>query len=367
MSDRVDERHRARVHSLDSLRGLAALAVVLHHCLYTITDRPRWIAFSPLRLIDAGGQGAVLVFFALSGFVLFLTFNRDDRWNLTTFIVKRISRIYIPFVISILASAFLCFLVQPVAVPYTSDWFRSYIWAHPLSIRHILDHFWMSDADSRQDLNNVMWSLVHELRISLIFPAIAWFVQRSWLVSCCVAAVISTAAAVHWSHRSVAPAFDLVATARYLFLFVAGATMALHAQMIRGLVAGVPRAALVIIWLFAIAMITVPEAHLAGWVTTFAAVTLVALSFADAPVDRLLTVPALLWLGRVSYSLYLFHLIVLATLVHLLGRNLPLLIVLILVVPTSLLAAQVGNVYVERRAISLGRDIAARLSKKEGC
>ncbi|MGH7001396.1 MAG: acyltransferase family protein, partial [Stellaceae bacterium] len=76
---------RERLPSLDSLRGIAALTVVIHHTLTTLpafwavyTGAPasrlaRIMAFSPLHLLWDGHQ-AVLVFFVLSGFVLSLPY-----------------------------------------------------------------------------------------------------------------------------------------------------------------------------------------------------------------------------------------------------------------------------------------------------
>lgn len=71
----------ARLTSLDGLRGLAALVVLAHHALLTMSGFssvywaepfPSWVtpfAYTPLHALWAG-QEAVLVFFVLSGAVL---------------------------------------------------------------------------------------------------------------------------------------------------------------------------------------------------------------------------------------------------------------------------------------------------------
>ncbi len=77
-----------RYRSLDGLRGVAALVVVVHHCLLTsivlaATYRggttSGWglselLTRTPLHLLW-DGTGMVLVFFVLSGFVLTLAFT----------------------------------------------------------------------------------------------------------------------------------------------------------------------------------------------------------------------------------------------------------------------------------------------------
>ena len=82
-----------RVVSLDGLRGLAALVVMVHHGLLTWPalaaqyDGPNrgsgtwWLTFTPLHLIWAGTE-AVVVFFVLSGIVLTRPFllRRGGGW-----------------------------------------------------------------------------------------------------------------------------------------------------------------------------------------------------------------------------------------------------------------------------------------------
>jgi hypothetical protein len=83
------DKPSGRLPSLDGLRGVAALIVVVHHTLLTVPslsvayflDGPAavrgskawWLSWTPLHLIWAGGE-AVIVFFVLSGFVLALPY-----------------------------------------------------------------------------------------------------------------------------------------------------------------------------------------------------------------------------------------------------------------------------------------------------
>ena len=46
----------------------------------------------------------------------------------------------------------------------------------------VLAHLAMTDEQAWQSIDNVMWSLVIELRLSLIFPIIAVAVEQDWRV-----------------------------------------------------------------------------------------------------------------------------------------------------------------------------------------
>ncbi|SDB66572.1 acyltransferase family protein [Belnapia rosea] len=78
-----------RNHALDSLRGLAALAVALGHCVLTVTGQAAWEArladfprldtatiLARLAHVTAPSDAAVMLFFALSGHVLWLACAR---------------------------------------------------------------------------------------------------------------------------------------------------------------------------------------------------------------------------------------------------------------------------------------------------
>lgn len=79
-----------RLLVLDSLRGIAALAVVIFH--YTANYRKRYgHNFSASFDFDYGWLG-VQLFFMISGFVIFLTINHTKSWQ--DFVFKRFSRLY---------------------------------------------------------------------------------------------------------------------------------------------------------------------------------------------------------------------------------------------------------------------------------
>ncbi len=109
----------ARLPSLDGLRGLAAIVVVVHHALltwpalfaqYEVPNRGSgtwWLTFTPLHLAWAGRE-AVVVFFILSGLVLVLPFlgpRKVGTWP--GYLVRRVLRLYPPVAVALVLSAVL--------------------------------------------------------------------------------------------------------------------------------------------------------------------------------------------------------------------------------------------------------------------
>ena len=112
----MSKLNSGRIDSLNSLRGLAALIVLLHHCYYMLdgskTGELSIVRLSPLRLFIAG-HAAVIVFFLLSGFVLALPY-RSEQPNALCFIIRRACRIYIPFASAIFLSAAVVIMIPGV-------------------------------------------------------------------------------------------------------------------------------------------------------------------------------------------------------------------------------------------------------------
>src|SRR5579863_5158061 len=114
------ESSAKRILTLDSVRGIAALSVVFHHCLVVfpafwlvnqkneVIASPAiwWIAYTPIHLLW-GGLEAVIVFYVLSGFVLAMPLLRSNAPSYSAFTVKRLCRIYIPYAGSALMAALL--------------------------------------------------------------------------------------------------------------------------------------------------------------------------------------------------------------------------------------------------------------------
>jgi peptidoglycan/LPS O-acetylase OafA/YrhL len=369
-----------RIASLDSLRGIAALIVVANHCALIFPsrlaqrrapwlggswgDRWSWVDFTPLKLLFSGDQ-AVLVFFALSGFVLALTFKVADKWDFRSYLLKRLFRIYPPFVFAIGVSASLFWLANPHLIPQLSGWFNYASWDRPLTIGILGGHLAMLDLPKFHELDHVMWSLVQEMRISLIFPLIIWGVKYRWKLTM-LSAIATSAFALVIHHYLKAPLIvDPFATLQYVYLFAAGAILALNAEKARAFFAKLPGYVRAALWFATLCLVTYPANRQLGlFVCGSASVMLVCLCFAERRVDEWLSAKPFVWLGKISYSLYLLHVPILLFIVHVLYGKAPLLALLACTVAISLISAELAYRFVEVPAIKLGRRLANSTSSK---
>lgn len=81
---------RARLRELDALRGIAALAVVIYH--YTARFPEMFPAVPHVGFAFTWGHQSVLLFFAISGFVI--SFSLDRATSVSGFAIKRFARLY---------------------------------------------------------------------------------------------------------------------------------------------------------------------------------------------------------------------------------------------------------------------------------
>ncbi len=366
------ERHW---NSLDALRGIAALLVVTFHCAQVSSgfaargspfspaswlDPWAWLKFTPLRLLVSSGPPAVVLFFALSGFVLSLPFLRARRQpGYAEFAVKRICRIYPPFAFAILVSAALYALVQPAPIPELSAWFNEVLWTRPLSADYVFRNLAMTGLHGDMTLDLVMWSLVHELRISLIFPVL-FVLTRRWPAATfaitLLAGLACTAALAGTEASSLMT--SLIDTGRFVVLFVAGILIAGHLDAVRVAVARLPSRAAPALWLLGICLLMAPGPSVFAYynfVWGLGAALLLVLVVGYPRADRMLSAVPLVWLGKISYSLYLIHVPLLIAAVHVAYGRLPLGVIIAAVIPASLLCAELMHRFVELPSIRLGR------------
>ncbi|MGH8781076.1 acyltransferase family protein [Paraburkholderia sp.] len=365
-----------RYQQLDALRGLAALTVVLSH--FTLLAPLLGLRHSPVRLVS-GGHEAVILFFALSGFVLTLQVKGSRGLRYGEYVVRRVCRIYLPYA-GALTVAYACVAYCAGGpIDWAGPWFNSYWNQAPAAgdlIRHLL---FILPFDTGQ-LDPVVWSLVYEMRISLIFMPVVLLVFRVpvWQ-TLTISALLSAAVcayAVHTRHAIIQAsiAAEWLPTLHYLLMFVAGAALAKHRGAIgtwfsyrtRGTAMSIFSASLALYVVARPLSMLMPDIiasdYLFDWIVLVAVCGIIACAVAVPIVERLFAIVPLPFLGRISYSLYLYNAIVLFAVVHIagdrFGATMPLLIAAVLTIPVSHLA----YLLVERPAIRLGSRLAGSRS-----
>lgn len=310
------------------------------------------IKYTPLNFF-ASGTTALLVFFVLSGYVLVIALRGVDG-TYRDFVMRRVARFIPPLLVWTLFIFALYSLTPQTTVPGTSDWFRA-LWLPGQPPITLIGHLLLLDTPEFNAINPVVWTLAHEMRIALIFPLIVWALLRDTKRTLLWSAVASvTAHAICWF---TPPQIDTwLKTIHYALLFTAGAALAIHDERVLAFMDGLSRRARLAAWAAALTLLSIP---IANWSTFYfagpAAVALLVLCRHDATAQRLLSARLPVWLGRISYSLYLVHLPVMLATVHALGGTVPLPFALLAAATISIGLASAGHRFVERPAQRWGR------------
>lgn len=363
-----------RLIALDGLRGVAALVVVAYHASKIVVPELdgtgatvyRAIADSPLKLAFAGTE-AVLVFFVLSGLVVAIpAFRPGFAWR--AYLGSRLVRLYLPVWAALLLAAALIVLLPREAGAASPGGWLARTNASTLSWGSLLGEASLWQGTYRID--NVLWSLRWELVFSLALPLFVGGAvlvrRRGWLwptLAVCVAV-------------SVAGRLSGVDALVYLPVFFAGTALASRITDVREwgarrsrrfwVFAGSASALLLIAgWLLRPVVAPGTSVGLVLWgLVSAGAVGLVMTAVGSVGAARALALRVPRWLGRVSFSLYLVHVPVLASLGFLWGQDAwPW--VLAVGVPASLMLAEVFTRLVERPSHRLARVLRRRLSRAD--
>ncbi|SDT92562.1 Peptidoglycan/LPS O-acetylase OafA/YrhL, contains acyltransferase and SGNH-hydrolase domains [Verrucomicrobium sp. GAS474] len=358
-----------RNEALDGLRGVAALIVVLHHfnMLWIACGRPPWAGFllekTPLALL-VSGEASVILFFVLSGFVLALPWvgGRPERYGV--FAVKRICRIWLPYLVALGLGVWGNSRFHGLAG--ISPWFES-MWAGPVDPGLVARHILFLGTYPNRVFDMVFWSLRIEMQISLIFPFLCAGLLLLAPRLALLAVALGGGAALFVAllpHHFFTPV--------YIVMFLAGIALARHRAGIAAAVNGLSAVAWAGWLLFSLGLYLVPDLSgalntpglmgAANLATLLGAAGLIAAVLGRNGLEAWLRTAVPLFLGRISYSLYLLHAIVLYVLVYLLVGKVPVGALFVPFLGLSLLAALLFYRVIDKPAIDLGRRLAQRLS-----
>lgn len=317
----------SRLGALDGLRGVAAAIVLAHHTLlltsgisatYLGGPRPEpgsllWLlTYTPLKLTNAGLE-AVIVFFVLSGLVLTLPVLRNREFDWLAYYPRRVIRLVVPVIASVVLAALLITLVPQRPFQAGTTWLNTYS-IPDLSWERLVRGVDLLGGDFL--INNPLWSLHWELVFSLALPlfvvAAVW-TRRWWPV------VLIGSCLTMWVGSVVnSPALT------YLPVFLVGAVIALNLAGIEVLGRRIGRLrGTHIIWagIFVASALTLIASWLTGplsaelapvtgalrALTPLGAGGLVVCALGWLPLGRVLRSRPFLYLGKISFSLYLVH------------------------------------------------------------
>ena len=306
-----------RIEYLDSIRGLAALFVLLSHATaaFVWPECYTKVWTVPFISICFDGPGAVAMFLLLSGFVLSRPYIPEDSRSqpvrkvfLPTFYLRRFIRIWAPwffvFILSLLSRKL--FFTQPTTVPPISRWLSQF-WHAPMTVSDFLRQCIFQLHDPTKLLLIQDWSLGVELKGSILVPLFIYLSVRKrlpflWLIA----------------------GFFLlfIATGHYYIIFIIGVLIARFEKRLMVLFTDRARGVRLVIFLAGLTLYQglkfFPQlmggnqwGTKLGWLISGVGCALVLIcALGSSAIQRVLLHRTIVLLGRISYSLYLLQFII---------------------------------------------------------
>lgn len=298
----------ADIRPLTSLRFFAAMVVVFHHLGYFMPPT----VHAATGVFQKGYLG-VDFFFILSGFILTHAYReplRQGRCTIRDFYVRRFARIYPLHLVTLLIMAGV-FLFTPLGFGFVDDWPSRF------PVTSFFSHFFMIHAWGREHVlhfNIPSWSISAEWFAYLLFPLLALWLQKFrpaavlggagflFAAMCVVSYALMperpiTERTTDFSIVRIFPEFML---GMALYLFFRGRKAIGHAAFLLVLTA----AAVLILMHF-----SAPDIFI---VLLLAAAIILTADLARTGRESWLSGRVCVWLGEISYAVYMTHFIVLS-------------------------------------------------------
>ena len=311
-----------KLNSAESIRGLACLAVVfshlsltffpyLHHFdreSYTDSSFEYFIHHSPFAFWYSG-TAAVFLFFVLSGFVLSYAILRKPemvKTKIKTMFVKRYPRLAIPALVSCLI-VWLVFKVVHIDSSQVNGWFQLYV-TQDITLKHAvyegtIGSFFFAESDT----NWVLWTMNIELMGSLVLFALLYFYQINKVLFF-VGSIVFPVFALYWKGEGFFLGILSFVIGIYYYLY--GKKISLFPAIVLFLVglylAGAHNTSTSYQWIYSILGYRTYD-----YCNFFAGVLIVYSILMSTQLSAKLDQKVLIWLGKLSFSIYLLHLILL--------------------------------------------------------
>jgi peptidoglycan/LPS O-acetylase OafA/YrhL len=315
-----------RLHTLDGLRGIAILLVLLFHMQPSTP-----VATScgiVLRAVGGFGWMGVDLFFVLSGFLItgILLDTREHKNYYRTFYLRRILRI-VPLYYVVL---FLWHFAGPYFTHHGTVEITRFRADEPWLVFHLTNlqiarsHRWTALATSH------FWSLAVEEQFYLLWPFFVRSLPRKIFLSTCAALIVSVACL-----RTLARLTGLDSRTLYVLLPTRADTL-LVGSLLAGILRDHPdwfrpvfaaRIGCAILGALSLAVLGAITTHHIAWIRSDGAlmqhggytliamgagamVTLAASADRNSSTHQILSSPLLQFFGKYSYGIYVFHFLV---------------------------------------------------------
>ena len=174
---------------IEGLRGIVALYVALHHFVHLVLVK----TYPIMGKFFIFGQSAVILFFVMSGFVIYYSsFGHYQNLNFRVYFIRRFRRIYPLFLLALLVTYLVeCLLAGTFYQPSYYELFGNLLM--------LQDHSKLGNWFSPFMDNSPLWSLSYEwFFYMLFFPTYLLFKKKTFLQKYAVLILSLTGYAIYW-------------------------------------------------------------------------------------------------------------------------------------------------------------------------
>ncbi|PEY33365.1 acyltransferase [Bacillus cereus] len=375
-----------RYKELDSLRGIAAIIVLLGHFLALFPILGKKVMYSTFGVYFSilwQGHSAVIIFFVLSGFVLSLPFYKGTEFNYLKYLIKRVCRIYIPYIVILFIAIGIKLGIHSKigTIPGLVQWGS---WNIEVSFNRVMDHILFLGEFNSDAFIMVIWSLVHEMRISIVFPLIIFLLLRvNWKVSIGIAMFLSVIG--YLLMKNIQSEFNMPVSTNYFItlhyssMFIIGALLAKNREYLVSKIINLKVKYLLLpLGLLFFSYPRIPFMLLSkligeidydlyliiiDWYICFGAVLIILSALSSKLFSKLLLIKPVQFIGEISYSLYLVHPIVLLTTVHIFYGKISVPLILLISFLFTMVVSVLCYKFIEIPSIKIGRKLATENSR----
>ena len=315
-----------RIPELDGLRGLAILLVLSFHYINNNLLHSTGKLGRLLAKLTSFGWVGVDLFFVLSGFLIssILFRNKESKKYFSTFYLRRIIRIIPNYYLLIFI-----FLII-LAIPFFRD--NDFLTGNNVipiwSYYTMVHNFYMAHFQNLGTAAmSVTWSIGIEEQFYIVFPLLVYFTHYKWLPVMLIAAIV-IACFLRMSYIGWIPAYVLLPCRMDAISFGALVAWINYYYDLKSLATK---------YFMPLIVIMAADAAFAGYLyfkyedlgpvkntlfaIVFAILLVLALTHNNSLYGSILRNRILTWLGTISYSLYLFHYLILGLFQHFTGNK----------------------------------------------
>lgn len=360
-----------RIPQIDGLRAIASLLVVsFHYINYQLTNSHTTIGKIFAKLFSFGWAGVDL-FFVLSGFLIgsILISNKGKVNYFSTFYIRRFVRIipnyYLLVVLFILLSSIPffkndSFITGNSIIPY---------WGYFTMLQNVFMAMYKNMGNAAM---SVTWSIAIEEQFYLIIPFLIYILNKKYLSYLLILCIVA-ANFFRWHYTNPAVVFnipayvllpcrmDAISVGVFIASINSNKSLQIFAkQYIRQIYAIMACIAVVCVVMFTLYQ-DIGVIRNSLFAIFFGCLIILGIGLPNSLYGKLLSINWLTWIGKISYSLYLFHFLILGIFKNIAFEyvsytsSIVLFITTILALSFSFLFSWLVYKYLETPAVLLGK------------